>query len=233
MIWLSRDDETKTATLVRSFVHPDHLSAGSQGGFRLWTMATRLSAGAPSRESPNSTSKAISSSMRVSRRASTPTARTDSSGSESRTRCRRPRPRRPAARPPCTRFGTARPKSRVGSLGSGDGAPATLACWHPRRGTVLTPPSRSRAIRIRSRRRERPIRPRDRPFARHRRNAVNAQTLGQGRSSASGPIPVPSASALPHLLPRTTCPGDTVRLRAWLASSGAQRPLPRRLSAAT
>jgi arylsulfotransferase ASST len=32
VIWVRRDDETKTATLVRSFEHPDHLSAGSQGG---------------------------------------------------------------------------------------------------------------------------------------------------------------------------------------------------------
>jgi arylsulfotransferase ASST len=32
VIWVRRDDATKTATLVRSFVHPDHLSAGSQGG---------------------------------------------------------------------------------------------------------------------------------------------------------------------------------------------------------
>ncbi len=32
VIWVRRDEATKTATLVRSIVHPDSLSAGSQGG---------------------------------------------------------------------------------------------------------------------------------------------------------------------------------------------------------
>ena len=142
VIWLRRDQRNHTATLVRSFEHPDGLSrrlAGRRAGaartatpFVGWGQLGRVlrvrpvgnllfdATAAGLRHLPRLP-------LRLGRRS--PTARR-----------RRPRRATPTARRPSTRSGTARPRWRAGAS-LGGRTPTTCAAWRPRAGMGSTPRS--------------------------------------------------------------------------------------------